>query len=68
MQQHHRIALAGNEIVQLDPVDVGKLALRRLRERGGRVKQHGGNCHQRDGEDGTRDSQAARHFDFLIRR
>jgi len=36
MQQHERIALAGDEIVQLDAVDVGELALRRLRKCGQR--------------------------------
>ncbi len=33
VQQHHGVALAGNEIMQLDAVDLGELALRCLRQR-----------------------------------
>ena len=34
VQQHDGIALAGDEVVQPDAVDLGEFALRRLRERG----------------------------------
>ncbi len=42
VQQHHRVALAGNEIMQLDAARLGELALRRLRQHFPRIQQGGG--------------------------
>jgi len=57
VQQHDGIALAGNEIVQPDTVDLGEFALRRLRERCERVEQGDRQGRQRDQANGTK------HFD-----
>jgi hypothetical protein len=68
VQQHDGIALAGDEIVELDAVDVGKSALRRLRQRRPEIEGRDRQRRQRGSKKSTKGSQAARHCDFLILR
>src|SRR5258705_12967108 len=61
VQQHDGIALAGDEIVQPDTIDLGEFALRRLRKYGDGIEQGDGKRHQRDRADGTKDSDHGLH-------
>jgi hypothetical protein len=54
VQQHDGIALAGNEIVQPDAVELCEFALRRLRKRCERVEQGDRQGRQRDQANGTK--------------
>ena len=66
VQQHDGVALAGDQIMQLDAIDLGEFALRRLRERFARIEQCNGQRHQRDGGGGTKSSDRELHPVFPL--
>src|SRR5882762_6100865 len=69
VQQHDGLAVAGDEIVQPDAVDLGEFALRRLRKCLARIEQGHGERRQRDRADGTKYSDRGLHpvFPFKLK-